>query len=123
MAELQELLASFTRVKGVTAAAIVGQDGLVLHSETPHGQDGVDVDALGALASSGLVSAQDLGRESGAGRLRQSIFEYDGGVVVVEPIGDTALLVITTDAVANLGLLRLTAKRLHPGVQAALADL
>lgn len=123
MAELQDLLASFTRLRGVSAAALVGQDGLVLHSEIAPRDNGIDVEALGALASSGLIPAQELGSETGAGKLRQSILEFEGGVVVIEPVGEQALLVVVTDAAANLGLLRLTARRLHPDIESALEGI
>lgn len=123
MADLDELLTSFTRVRGVSAALIVGQDGLVLQSATAPGADDTDVDVLGAMASSGLVPAQEIGSETGRGRLLQGIYEYESGVVVVEPIGQSAILVVVTSASANLGLLRLQARKVHGDVEAALADL
>ena len=121
-ADLNELLARFTRVRGVGAALVVGQDGLVLQSVTAPGADDADLDILGALAASGLVSTQEIGRETNRGQLRQGIYEYDNGVIVVEPL-DSAILVVVTDAVANLGLLRLQARRVHPDLEAALNGL
>lgn len=123
MADLDETLNSFTRVRGVTAALIVGQDGLVLQSATAQGADDVDTDVLGAVASSGLVPAQELGGETGRGKLLQGIYEYEKGVVVVEPIGESAILVVVTSATANLGLLRLQARKAHPDLEAALTGL
>ena len=123
MADLDETLNSFTRVRGVTAALIVGQDGLVLQSATAQGADDVDTDVLGAVASSGLVPAQELGGETGRGKLLQGIYEYEKGVVVVEPIGESAILVVVTTATANLGLLRLQARKAHPDLEAALTGL
>jgi uncharacterized protein len=123
MADLDETLNSFTRVRGVTAALIVGQDGLVLQSATAPGADDVDTDVLGAVASSGLVPAQELGGETGRGKLLQGIYEYEKGVVVVEPIGQAAILVVVTSATANLGLLRLQARKAHPDLESALAGL
>jgi predicted regulator of Ras-like GTPase activity (Roadblock/LC7/MglB family) len=96
---------------------------LVLQSETAPGAEDSDVDVLGAMASSGLVPAQELGGESGRGRLLQGIYEYEKGVVVLEPLGTAAILVVVTSAAANLGLLRLQARKLHPDLEAALADL
>ena len=43
-------------------------------------------------------------------------------MVVIEPLG-TAILVVVTDAAANLGLLRLQARKINPALQAAVADL
>ncbi|MGH2368083.1 MAG: roadblock/LC7 domain-containing protein [Chloroflexota bacterium] len=122
MADLNELLSSFTRVKGVTAALVVGQDGLPLQSVTAQGVDESEVDVLGAIAASGLVAAQEIGQQTHRGALRQGIYEYDNGVVVIEPLGN-AILVVVTDAAANLGLLRLQARKTHPDLEASLAGL
>ena len=123
MADLDELLTSFTRVRGVSAALVVGRDGLVLQSATAPGAEDADVDVLGAMASSGLVPAQEIGTETGRGRLTQGIYEYERGGVVVEPVGESAILVVVTNASANLGLLRLQARKVHPDIESALADL
>jgi uncharacterized protein len=123
MADLDELLTSFTKVRGVSAALIVGQDGLVLQSATAPGADDADVDVLGAMAASGLVPAQEIGTETGRGRLTQGIYEYESGVVVIEPVGQAAILVVVTSASANLGLLRLQARKVHGDIETALADL
>ena len=122
MADLNEMLSSFTRVKGVTAASLVGGDGLPLQSVTAPGVDETEVDVLGAIAASGLVAAQDIGQQTSKGSLRQAIYEYEKGVVVIEPMG-SAILVVVTDAAANLGLLRLQARKANPAFQAAVADL
>ena len=123
MADLDELLNGFTRVRGVSAALVVGPDGLVLQSATAPGADEVDADVLGAVASSGLVPAQEIGGETGRGRLLQGIYEYEKGVAVIEPIGQSAILVVVTSASANLGLLRLQARKVHADLEKALADL
>src|SRR5258707_13837634 len=105
MAGLNELLNGFIRVRGVNAALVVGQDGLVLESVSAPGATETDVDVLGAMASSGLVPAQEIGQETGRGRLAQSIYEYERGVVVIEPVSNAAIHVVVTDAAANRGLL------------------
>ncbi len=123
MADLTELLNGFVRVRGVNAALVVGQDGLVLQSVTAPGADEVDLDVLGAMAASGLVPAEEIGRETNRGSLLQGIYEYERGVVVIEPLGTAGILVVATSAAANLGLLRLQARKVHPELEAALAQL
>lgn len=123
MAELDELINGFTRVRGVTAAVVVGQDGLVLQSATAPGADEADVDVLGAMAASGLVPAQEIGDQINRGRLTQGIYEFEKGVVVVEPIGESAILVVLTQSAANLGLLRLQTRKVHPELESALSGL
>ncbi|HEX2326779.1 MAG TPA: roadblock/LC7 domain-containing protein [Chloroflexota bacterium] len=122
MADLNEMLNNFTRIKGVAAAALVGGDGLPLQSVTAPGVDESQIDVLGAIAASGLLAAQDIGQQTERGSLRQAIYEYERGVVVIESLG-TAILVVVTDAAANLGLLRLQARKINPDLQAAVADL
>jgi predicted regulator of Ras-like GTPase activity (Roadblock/LC7/MglB family) len=122
MADLNEMLNNFTRIKGVAAAALVGGDGLPLQSVTAPGVDESQIDVLGAIAASGLLAAQDIGQQTERGSLRQAIYEYDRGVVVIEPLG-SAILVVVTDAAANLGLLRLQAHKNNAALQAAVADL
>lgn len=122
MADLNELLTSFTRVRGVVAAVLVGQDGLPLQSVVAPGVDEADVDVLGAIAASGLVPAQEIGQHTERGAIKQAIYEFDRGVVVIEPMG-SAILVVVTDAVASLGFLRLQARKAHPELQAILAEL
>ena len=123
MADLTETLEGFTRVRGVSAALVVGQDGLVLQSATAQGSEETDVDILGAVAASGLVPAQEIGQETQRGRLLQGIYEYEKGVVVMEPIGSSAILVVVTTASANLGLLRLQARKVHGDLEQALGNL
>ena len=123
MADLTEILEGFTRVRGVSAALVVGQDGLVLQSATAQGADETDVDVLGAVAASGLVPAQEVGQETQRGRLLQAIYEYEKGVVVTEPLGSSAILVVVTTAAANLGLLRLQARKVHGDLESALGNL
>jgi len=125
MADLTEILEGFTRLRGVSAALVVGQDGLVLQSATAQGADGeaTDVDVLGAVAASGLVPAQEIGQQTQHGHLLQGIYEYERGVVVMEPIGSSAILVVVTAAAANLGLLRLQARKAHGDLEAAVGGL
>ena len=78
---------------------------------------------LGAIASSGLVPAQEIGQQIGRGALLQGIYEFEQGVVVVEPLGTSAILVVVTTAAANLGLLRLQARRAHADLESALAAM
>jgi|DewCreStandDraft_2_1066082.scaffolds.fasta_scaffold00190_40 predicted regulator of Ras-like GTPase activity (Roadblock/LC7/MglB family) len=121
MPDLQELLERFTRVRGVAAAVLAGTDGLVLHGVTRPDAE-VDLEALGAMASSWAVPAQELGREIGCGRLVQSALEYEQGLVVVEPVADAALLAVVSDRVESLGIVRLTARRLREDLRKALTE-
>lgn len=125
MNTLDEVLSSFTRVRGVDAALVVGQDGLVLHRVTTAEAEAAEndvADLVGAMVASGLVPAQEIGTQSQRGRLLQGIYEYEAGAMVLEPMGTEAILVVITSEAANLGLLRLQARKAHPHLAAALAS-
>ena len=120
MPSIQELLQSFIKVRGVRSALVVGSDGLVLESSLSSEGEPVDVDAVGAVAASGLVPALELGIQTGHGSLTQAIYEYRDALIVIEALGDDAVLVIVTDLLANLGLLRLQARKARPDLARAL---
>ncbi len=121
MSSIQETLQSFIKVRGVRAALIVGSDGLVLESAMASDSLPLDIEAVGAVAASGLVPAAEIGLQTGNGSLTQAIYEYSDAVIVIEALGDDdAVLVIVTDIIANLGLLRLQARRARPELAQAI---
>ncbi len=106
--ELKELLTRFRMVESVEAAAVVATDGLLIESVT---RPGVDIDAIGAVASNGLAMADALGREVAKGRTVQAVLEYDDGLVIIEPISSDAMLLLLTNSRDDLGLLRFLAAK------------
>ncbi len=63
MANTQHIL---TTVDGINTAVCVGRGGFVIDSAA---SAGTDVDAIGAMLSTGLSSAQSLGNELNVGKL------------------------------------------------------
>ncbi|MFM7198087.1 MAG: roadblock/LC7 domain-containing protein [Chloroflexota bacterium] len=120
MPSIQELLHSFIKIRGVRSALVVGSDGLVLESALSSEGESVDIEAVGAVAASGLVPGIDLGLQTGHGKLTQAIYEYQDAIIVIEALGDDAVLVIVTHLLANLGLLRLQARKARPDLSRAL---
>ena len=82
-AGLQELLNKFRAIRGVGMAAVVGSDGLVIKNLR---RQGVDADALAAVATNGLLLVEALGRQMERGSALQTIIEYEEGVVLIGPI-------------------------------------
>ncbi|HEX6606167.1 MAG TPA: roadblock/LC7 domain-containing protein, partial [Chloroflexia bacterium] len=80
---MQDLLSKFRAIRGVGMAAVVGSDGLVI--ESVHRPE-LDADALAAVATNGLLLAEALGRQMERGGALQTIIEYEGGVVLIEPL-------------------------------------
>ncbi len=107
---LAALLAQSTKVTGVTAAMVVSQDGLLLHSEHKAAAAALDPEAIGALACSVIPPAEDVVAEKGPSRLLEVILEHEDGLILIKPLRDLAVLSLAANADANLGLLRLTSR-------------
>ncbi len=107
---MKDLLESFMAIDGVHAAILVGRDGLLIESVARDGEE-IDVEAVAAVASTGLGASEVLGREINLGRPVQTFAEYEKGVVVLEPVADLAALAIVADGVSHLGRIRLVARR------------
>ena len=69
---LKQILGEFLKVEGVTAAVVVGRDGFVIESAV---SGKVDIDALGAMASTGMGTSEAMGNELGKGQLDQMLVE------------------------------------------------
>lgn len=84
-------------------AAIFASDGLLIESSAqPH----IDVDAICAVASSGLAAADSLGREVDKGTTLQTMIEYEVGLVLLEPINSEAMLILVANDREELGHIR-----------------
>jgi uncharacterized protein len=101
--ELKSLLGHFRALESVELAAVVAHDGLLIESSA---LPNVEVDAICAVASNGLVMSESLGREIDKGDSLQTLLEYEYGVVVLEPLNHEAMLLLVTSAREELGRLR-----------------
>ncbi len=112
MTDLKETLAKFLTIPGVRLAALVGRDGLMIEGV---GRDQAEkLEALSAMSSSGLGTAEALGQELGRGSVVGTLMEYEGGLVSIDPLGDFALIVTLSDSPQSLGHVRYTVKKLKP---------
>ncbi len=120
MATMKELLSSFKKADGVEMAAVIGTDGLVI--ESIH-KDGIDVDEISAMADNGLAIARALGHQMNKGEPLQTILEYERGVVLLESLGEDALLLVISEKPRNLGSIRFLAHRSRKELIEALAAI
>ena len=118
--QLAALLAQSTKVTGVTAAVVVGRDGLLLHSEHKAGAADLDPEAIGALACSVIPPAEDMIAEGGPSRLLEVILEHEDGLILIKPLRDFAVLSLAANADAKLDRLRLTIRLMGAQVAEAL---
>lgn len=114
MTEIQTILAEFTNIEGVHTACLVGRDGFLLDSLA---RAGIDAEMVAAIASSGLGSAESLGKQLGQGYLRMTMFEFENGPVMFAPVGENAFLVIVADQETNLGWIRISIKKYSTKIQ------
>ncbi len=108
--EIRELLGSFRSLNGVSLAAVVATDGLLIEGVA---DPDVDMDAICAVASNGLVMAEALGREIGKGGTTQAVLEYDSGLVILEPLSEDAMVLIVSSQRNSLGRVRFMLNRYH----------
>jgi uncharacterized protein len=118
MANLKSQLGDFAKVDGINAAVVVGRDGFVIEGISNDGR--LDVEAVGAVISTGLGSSEVMGRELSVGSLTQSMIEFDNGVLVMGTLGKDALLCLVCQPGANLGNVRLQMKKRAPDMASTL---
>lgn len=104
MVDLKQTLSRFLAIPGVRQAIIVGRDGLMIEGMTRDGKE--DMEAVGAIMTTGLSTAEALGQEISRGSVVGVIMEYEHGLVSVDPLGDFALMVTLFDSASNLSRVR-----------------
>lgn len=113
---LTELMEQARDVDGIDAVAVIDRDGMLLAASTA---EEMDNESVGAAAASGLLVADALGAELSRGGSTQVTVEYGEGMVLLTPLDEDLALVIVASAMANLGRLRLLARRSRGDLLAA----
>jgi predicted regulator of Ras-like GTPase activity (Roadblock/LC7/MglB family) len=116
---LNELLQQLRDIGGIDLAAVVGNDGLVLASSAA---EGIDAEAVGAVAASGLLLAEALGRELERGAAVQTIIEFADGMALLMPLDPDVALLVLARPDANLGRLRLVTRRARADLMRAVSQ-
>src|SRR2546426_3809622 len=104
MVDLKQTLSRFLSIPGVWQAILVGRDGLMIEGLTRDGKD--DMEAVGAIMTTGLSRAEGLGKEIGRGRVFGGLLEYENGLVRVDPLGDFALMAPLSVNASNIARVR-----------------
>ncbi len=119
MPNLKQQLKDLTQVDGISAAVVVGRDGFVIEGITKGHE--LDIEAVGAVVSTGIGSAEIMGRELEVGTMNQGMVEYSNGVIVMTFLGPQAVLAVVADLDANLGNVRLQVKKRSPALEAEIS--
>ena len=107
--KLHELIEQARDVDGIDAVMVLDRDGLTLAASAA---DEIDTESLSATAANGLLLADALGAELGQlGDATQTTIEYAGGTILLTPLDEDLALLILAHTGANLGRLRLLARR------------
>lgn len=114
---LKQILGDFLKLEGVSAAVVVGRDGFVIESAA---SGKVDIDALGAMASTGMGTSEAMGNELGKGELKQMLVELDRGPILLSPLSTDELIAIVADPAVNIGRIRYELKKNKDRLIAAL---
>ena len=114
---LKQILGEFLKVEGVSAAVVVGRDGFVIESAI---SGKIDIDALGAMASTGMGISEAMGNELGKGNLDQMLVELEKGPIILSPLSSEELIAIVADSTANVGRIRYELKKNKERLMAAL---
>jgi uncharacterized protein len=114
---LKQILGEFLNLEGVSAAVVIGRDGFVIESAV---SGKMDIDALGAMASTGIGTSEAMGRELGKGQLTQMLVELDKGAIILSPLSKDELIAIVAENASNLGRIRYELKKNKERLVAAL---
>jgi uncharacterized protein len=114
---LNRILSDLTKVEGVNAAAIVGRDGFIIEHVA---NIQMDVDALGAMASTSVGTSEAMGIELGKGTFEQVIVELEKGPIILSLVTENEILAIVAEHGANIGRIRYEVKKNKDRITAAL---
>ncbi|MFI9201425.1 roadblock/LC7 domain-containing protein [Streptomyces sp. NPDC053048] len=100
--ELDSMLDDLTeRVGEIRHALVLSNDGLVTGASAT--LERADAEHLAAVASGLHSLARGTGRHFRAGRVRQTMIEFDGGVLFVTAVGEENCLCVLGGAQADVG--------------------
>ncbi|MBM4326328.1 MAG: dynein regulation protein LC7 [Deltaproteobacteria bacterium] len=118
MPSVKQKLSELLKVDGVNTAVVVGRDGFVIDGLTNGAA--MDVEAIGAVISTGVGTAEVMGRELKVGAMSQGMMEYKDGIILMSFLGREAILACVAEANANLGNVRYQIKKFSPEIQATI---
>ncbi len=117
---LSETLQNLRDAGGLDLVAVVGSDGLLIDSAQA---SDVDAESFSAVAASGLLMMDAMGRELNQGTAKQAILEYDHSVAILTPLAEELVLIALARGDSNLGRVRLVLRRAMDDVAEAVSSI
>jgi CheY-like chemotaxis protein/predicted regulator of Ras-like GTPase activity (Roadblock/LC7/MglB family) len=109
--DLKVLLESVAGLPGVSLTALIDREGALMEAA---GGLLPEAELAGALASCLVDSTTGVGEALSQGRLQSVILEYETGVVLLNAVGDAAMLAVVLGDPAVLGKVRYHVKKALP---------
>ena len=100
MGGLRAIMQGLEARDAVRGAAIVGEDGLVIHDALTPDADG---EAVAALAVTTMRHAEQVGGAGRCGTLRAAVLDFGGGPAILSVLGPGATLVVLARPDRDLG--------------------
>jgi hypothetical protein len=114
---LKSILEEFLAIEGVSGAAVVGRDGFLIEGVK---SGNIDLETVGAMASTGMGSSEAMGTELARGKLLQMHMELLKGFIIIAPLTDNEFVTIIADKLESSGLIRYNLKKNRERLIAAL---
>lgn len=115
--DLKSLLVGVAELAGVSLTALIDREGALMEVA---GGLLPEAELAGALAACLVEATDSVGRVLTQGRLQSLILEYDAGVVLLNAVGDGAMLAVVLGDPAVLGKVRYHVKKALPDLVRAL---
>lgn len=108
MPTIRDLVAAVRQRDGITAAVVLGRDGLLIDSQADHS---VDAEQVAAHVPSVLQFAEELGASAAQGDLRTVVLEYGDGASILSAMSHEVVLLVLASPAADLGALLFDLRR------------
>lgn len=100
---LEDMLKEFLTIDGVSAAVIIGKDGVVIECAAGNV---LDVNAIGSMVSTCLGSSEVIGGTLELGELHDLTVELDKGPVYLAPLSCNEIIAVVADTIGTVGHVR-----------------
>jgi predicted regulator of Ras-like GTPase activity (Roadblock/LC7/MglB family) len=108
MPTIRDLVAAVRQRDGITAAVVLGRDGLLIDSQA---DQSVDAEQVAAHVPSILQYAEELGGAASQGDLRTVVLEFAHGATVLSAMSREVVLLVLASPSADLGALLFDLRR------------
>jgi len=116
-ASLHQVLSRLTDLDGVISALVVSRDGFVVDHVS---NVKLELDMVSAVVATGFNILDKIGQELKNGEFETAMVEYADGPVVISPLTEDIMLVVTASSETTLGRIRWEVKRQRENIAANL---